>query len=42
MRTSFLSTFLLCLGDEIEFIVDSSLSCEESGRELIGDSQYVT
>ena len=28
------------LGDGIESIVDSSLSCEESGRVLIWDFQY--
>ena len=28
------------LGDRIESIVDSSLSCEESGRILIWDFQY--
>ena len=41
MKISFLLTFFRCfLGDVIESIVDSSLSCEESGRVLIWDFEY--
>ena len=38
MGMSFLLSFFVVLGDES--IVDSSLSCEESGRVLIWDFQY--
>ena len=35
MGMSFLLSFSVVLGDEIESIGDSSLSCEQSGRVLI-------
>ena len=37
---SFLLPFFVVLGDGIESIFYSSLSCEESGRVLIWDFQY--
>ena len=40
MEMSFLLPFLVVLGDGIESIVDSSLSCEKSRRVLIWDFQY--
>ena len=40
MGMSFLLPFFAVLGDGIESLVDSSLSCEESGRVLIWDFQY--
>ena len=40
MGMSFLLPFFVVLGDGIESIVDSSLSCEESGRVLIWYFQY--
>ena len=40
MGMSFLLLFFIVLGDGIESVVDSSLSCEESGRVLIWDFQY--
>ena len=42
MGMSFLLLFVVVVveGDGIESIVDSSLSCEESGRVLIWDFQY--
>ena len=40
MGMSFLLPFFVVLGNGIESTVDSSLSCEESGRVLIWDFQY--
>ena len=40
MWMSFLLPFFVVLGDGIESISDSSLSCEESGRVLIWYFQY--
>ena len=36
----FTLAFFVVLGDVIESIVDSSLPCEKSGRELIWDFQF--
>ena len=41
MGMSFLVPFFVVLGDGIESIIDSSLSCEESGMVLIWHFQYV-
>ena len=40
MGMSFLLPFFVVLGDRIESIVDSSLSCEEPGSVLIWNFQY--
>ena len=40
MAMNFVLSFFVVLGDGIESIVDSSLSCEESGRMLIWGFQY--
>ena len=42
MRLNFLLPFWLFSGDGCEFVVESSLSCEESGRVLIWNFQYAS